>query len=575
MRSFIKQTLASCFGTLLAFFSIVTFAIVVIAIYSNKEKANQQGILHIPLDGLVLDYSINSFNVENFNFSKSSISMWEIRNKLIAAANDKSISGIFLDIQNPDISQDLVIEIMNYLEVFKMSGKKIIAYSYYYNQNSYLLSTISDSIYLNPNGGVDLKGYGMYAPFFNNILEKFGVDINVYYAGKYKGSTEPYRLDHFSQENKFQLRAYLSQLHEILTTKISKNRNIDSSNVEQIISDHISYDADYMLKNRIVDRLLFYDEFEEELQKIFNKSDLVPFKSYTNRENKKEKNKIALVFAEGEIVWGNSESGTIGQEKYAKIFQDIRKDEDIKSVVIRFDSPGGNGYASDLLHREISLMKKAGKKVYASFGSMAASGAYYMAVACDTIIASDNSLTGSIGVYIMLPTFNKLLNEKLEIEVDSVSSSRNALGYNALFAISEKEQQNLKSETEKLYDLFLDRVSKGRSIGKDSIHTIAQGRIWSGKDAKDVGLVDELGSLEDALNLIAKNSHLEKYSIETYPKQSKNFTSELISESISQLSISHSYPLELLNSKSVEIQKLMENPTPRMDIPLHSIVTKQ
>lgn len=571
MKSFLKKIAASCLGTLGAFFFIAILAIMVIAIISNKESSPNKGILHIPLDGQITDFSQNSFNLSQIGLSTTNTSLWELRNKISAASKDKKIKAIFLEIKNPKIGQAAATELMEYFEMFKQGGKKIYTYGDYFEQNSYLLSLASDSIFLNPNGGVNLKGYAIYAPFFKSILDKFNIDVNVFYAGKYKGTTEPYRSTEFSEENKYQLRKYLTTLHNRLIYEIASKRNIQEPKVQSIINEHVAYDSEYMLKRNIIDRTLFYDEFESILERDFNTKSLVPLKDYKPKRKKAKGDKIAVVFAEGDINWGYGSAGSIGHQSFIKEFRKIRENKKIKAVIVRLNSPGGNGFASDLLHREIELTKKAGKKVYASFGSIATSGAYYMAAACDSIFTSSNSLTGSIGVYIMLPTADQFINEQLEINLDSVASSENAIPYTMAFPINEAEQKRLKDHTNRLYQQFIRKVSEGRSIEIDSVHEIAQGRLWTGKDAVEIGLADEIKTLEEIILFVKSKSGFEDLGLAIYPEQKMSFSNEILANRMANSKL-------LLNneiSKYIDFQSLMLEPQPLMKIPTYFNVTNQ
>lgn len=566
MKSFFKRASASCFGTILAFLLIVGLLGIAMTIYITKDKPNQKGLLHISISGSIPDHKHTTISFENLQQTGSSTSYWDLRNKIKAASTDKNIKGIYLEVTDADITQSITSEIIELLKEFKSSGKKIYAYSYYYNQNAFLLTSIADSIYLNPNGGIDLKGYGMYAPFFKNLLDKLDIKINMFYAGKYKGSTEPYRLNGFSDQNKFQLRNYLNQIHQHLVKNLAQNRNIEEDRLQKIIDLQNPYDAQFMKEEGLVDDLLFYDEFEILLERDFKTKELVPLAQYKKSDNVKNKGEIALVFAEGEISWGEAEN-SINHKKYSKIFQEIKKDDHVKAVVLRLNSPGGSGYTSDLLHREIKLLQKSGKRVYASIGSMATSGAYYIASACDSIITTENSMTGSIGVYIMLPSFDQFLKNKVGISVDSVATAKNTIAYNTFFPISENETENLQKETEELYQQFINKVSEGRKISRDSVHQIAQGRIWTGTEAVSLGLADCIGSLESSLQLVAEKNGLSVQSIKVYPNESSSILNRVVSESVRSGTFLQNMNLNFLEQKTTELQKLMKNPTPSMSFP--------
>lgn len=574
MKVFFKNVFSSCLGSILAFALVTLFGIFLFSYYNNKDKPNQSGLLHLKIEGDIAEYGSPSLNLSQLPHSSGNTSLWDIRNKLKAASQDKKIKGIFIEVRQNNLTQALSSEIISYLEEFKSSGKKIFSYSNYYSQNGYLICSIADSIFLNPNGGVDLKGYGMYAPFFNQIFEKLDVDINIYYAGKYKGSTEPYRLDRFSDENKFQLRTYLQQVHDYLVTNIAENRSVSPTKIQSIIEKPKPYDAEIMKNYGLIDDLLYYDQFENTLESNFGTRSLVNFSEYKIKEKKVKKGNLAIVFAEGSINWGTG-SSSIAHEDYTKIFSEIRKDENIKVVLLRLNSPGGSGYASDLLHREIELLREAGKKVYASIGAMATSGAYYMAAACDSIYAAENSLTGSIGVYIMIPTFDRAIKNNLHLTVDSVTTSKNTIAYNALFPLSENEEENLTYKTDQLYSQFLSKVAKGRQMDKDEVHKIAQGRLWTGKDAQRIGLVDKIENFDKTLVHITSIHDLDINSARVYPQNNKSLPEQILSQNIGNLSFLNSDELKLIKSKGFDIQILTEKPSPQMSFPFPFYVRNQ
>lgn len=571
MKTFVKNTFSSCLGSLLAIGLILLVVIIAISSYTSKNKANQKGILHIPFEGSISDYASSSINLSQLDFTSNALSLWDLKNKISAASKDKNIKGIFLDFKSTSLNQETALELGEYLSEFKETGKKIFAYSYYFDQNAYFLATFADSIFLNPNGGVDLKGYAIYAPFFNSILEELNIDINIYYAGKYKSSTEPYRFDSFTKDNRFQYNAFLGELRSILVNVISSNRKLDKTKVSSIIKVHKVYDAEFMEQEKIVDDLLYNDEFDELMKKEFGDAKLVPFSTYKAKASKTKGAETALVFAEGEIQWGGKQAGAITYEGIAETFKSIKEDDDIRNVVLRINSPGGNGYTSDMIYREIKVLQAKGKKVYASLGPYATSGGYYIAAACDSIFASENTMTGSIGVYIMLPTINRFLENKLQISVDSIKTDEHAVSYTPLMGISENQNKELIEQTENLYNQFLDRVSEGRKIDKDSVRAIAQGRIWTGKKAKEIGLVDGIMNLSEILDF----ANFSKTGLKVYPEQKHSFQDQLMNSGLEKFKIRGKNDIKFIQAKVAEIQKIMEKPTPSMKIPCRFFVTNQ
>jgi protease-4 len=568
MKPFVKNTASSCLGSLIAFSIIILIIFLVVSSYTAKNKPNQAGILHIPIQGNIQDFSKASIDFNKLEFSTSSTSLWSLSKKIKHAEEDPKISGIFLDVKSTSISQQTVTEISQLLTEFKATGKKIYAYSYYYDQNAYLLSTVADSMYLNPNGGVDLKGYALFSPLFKSLLDELDIEINIYYAGKYKSGTEPYRLDSFTAENKFQYRTYFNQLRQELVHTVAKNRGIDKLAVDDMIKSAKSYDAKYILEKGFVDRLYYNDEFNAVLERDFENAELVPISTYKIKQPSSKNANTAIVFAEGEIMWGQSGVGSITYGGISKSFKEIAKDDKIKNVILRINSPGGNGYTSDLIYREIEVLKESGKKVYASLGPYATSGGYYIAAACDSIFAEENTLTGSIGVYIMLPSINRFLKNKARINVDSIATDKGAIPFTPFLSISEEQSKQFIDNTEKLYEQFLSRVSKGRGMPKDSVHAIAQGRVWSGKDAKKIGLVDHNMGLTDLIRRTAG----ENPDLKIYPKQDLSLPEQIIAQGLPGVEVSEKSDFFELKSKVIELQNIMKKPEPAMKIPFDYFV---
>ncbi|GLR19687.1 signal peptide peptidase SppA [Portibacter lacus] len=570
MNKFLKNILSSCLGSLLAITIIILTTAIIITSYTSKSKPNQKGILHINVNGAVSDFQSGEFNFADLNFNEKKLHLWDLRNKIFAASTDDKIKAIFLEFDNAQISQELTMEIAQYLTDFRKNGKKVFSYSYYYNQNAYLLSSYGDRVILNPNGSIDLKGYAIYSPFFSSLLEKLNIDINIYYAGKYKSSTEPYRLNEFSEENKFQTRIYLNQLKETLLNSIYETRAIDKDILNEILDGSNYYDAEMLKKVNIIDDVMYLDEFKQLLKDEFETNEFVSFSDYEIPKSKIKHPKNAIVFAEGEIIWDGSGVG-VSNGKLAKTFKKIKEDEDIETVVLRINSPGGNGYASDLIYHEIQALRKDGKKVYASLGEYAASGGYYIASACDSIFASENTLTGSIGVYLMLPTIDRFLENELLVSVDSIKSNKNAIGYSPLMSIDANEEKKLIYQTEKLYQLFLERVSEGRGISKDSIHELAQGRIWTGKDALGNGLVDDLKSLDEVLEMLNSRST----GIRVYPEENASVLDQLMENGVGNFAASSKNEIKFINSHMIEFNNLLKKPEPMMRLIKGSFVTIQ
>jgi protease-4 len=437
-----------------------------------------------------------------------------------------------------------LLQLRESLDSFKRSGKFLYAYADSYSQSAYYLSSVADSVFLNPNGDVGLQGFGTVIPFFKKMLDKVGVDFNVFYAGDYKSATEPFRRENMSPENRLQTKEFLTDMLSVMKSEISESRKIDEPTLDAIMSDLKGRNAKLALENKLVDGLMYWDEFETIVRNKakIDKGEKINYLSLDDynflaqlTEKGSYKNKIAVVYAEGEVAYNSPQKGNIDNKRYLKIFDKIKRDDKIKAVVLRVNSGGGSALTSDIIWREVENLKAKGIPVIASFGDYAASGGYYIAAGADTIVASPNTLTGSIGVFSMLPNFRKLMNDKLGIGFDSVRTHDLTLNLSTIYPLSEKEKQYVTESTNDIYAQFLDRVSKGRGMPVDSVHKYAQGRVWTGNKAKEIGLVDVIGFLKDAVNIAAKKAKLEpNYKVVEYPQIQKTMIEQIMENVIRQ-----------------------------------------
>jgi protease-4 len=341
-----------------------------------------------------------------------------------------------------------------------------------------------------------------------------------------------------SEFNRIQTREFLADMKEIMVEQLHKNRKLPVEDINRIIAGMEGRTGKLALQNKLVDALYYKDELDDLLRtklgiKEGKKIKTITLSKYSTVADLKEnssKDKIAIIYAEGEIVYGSNDPGVVSEKKYLQMLQKVRNDKSVKAVVLRVNSPGGNAFTSDVIWRELELIKKAGKPLIASFGDYAASGGYYIAAGADHIVAQPNTLTGSIGVFMMFPDATKLMNEKLGIRVDTVKTDEFAAGFTPLLKLSEREKALLQESTLDIYDLFLDRVSKGRKLSLDSTKIIAQGRVWTGRAAQKIGLVDELGNLDQAIKIAAKKAGLEDFKTVEYPFIKEDFASTLLKE---------------------------------------------
>ena len=541
MKSFFPTFFASCLGVFAAF-ALCIFILIGISIssISQKESYGDNTILKLKLEEFIPEKSDN-VNQQSVFFGGSSetIGLRRILTLLEAASEDKKIKGILIENNSIGVGQATVLSLMAGLQKFKESGKFIYTYADSHSQSSYLLCSVADSMFINPQGGVDLKGYGAAIPFFKNMLDKVGIEMNIFYAGNFKSGTEPYRLNEMSDFNRLQTRTFLEDMQEIMIKKIAENRNLTPEKINNIMANLEGRTGKKALENGLVDALFYKDQLEDFLRqklgiKEGKKLKMVSLSEYNTiadiDDKGKGKNKIAIIYAEGEIIYGSNEPGIISEKKYINMLTKIRNDKNIKAVVLRVNSPGGNAFTSDVIWRELEKIKEAGKPLIASFGDYAASGGYYIAAGADRIVAQPNTLTGSIGVYMMFPNATKLLNEKIGVNFDTIKTHEFATGFSPTNNLSEKEKALLQESTYEIYDLFIDRVSKGRKLSVDSTKVIAQGRVWTGKRAIEIGLVDELGGLDEAIAIAAEKGGLTDYKTVEYPFIEEDFIATIVRE---------------------------------------------
>ena len=515
-------------GFVLTFFFIfILLAAIVGAASGDKEVSlENNSVLILNLDESINDRS-NDNPFANFNFGSMSggkqIGLNDILDNIGKAAADEHIKGIFLDISSIPSGIASIEEIRNALIDFKKSGKFIYAYSEAFTQPSYYLASVADKIYLHPTGMAELKGLRSEVLFFKGTLDKLGVEPQVFRHGKFKSAVEPFIQDKLSDANREQIRSYIGSIWNHMVDGIAKGRKLSTSQVQEIASKMLVTNAPAAVEFKLVDELKYRDEVLEILQKKTEAKsiDEIEFVSINkmvdvkDTRDKSGKDKIAIIFAEGEIVDGQGKEGQVGSIEFSKAIRKARLDDKVKAVVLRINSPGGSALASETIWREVMLTKKV-KPVIASMGNVAASGGYYIAAPCDSIVASPTTITGSIGVFGLFFNAKQLVNN-IGVTVDTVKTNPFADIMTSSRAVTAQESEVIQREVERIYDNFITRVSEGRKISKANVDSIAQGRVWSGADAKRIGLVDVFGGLDKAIEIAAKKAGLTKYRIQELP----------------------------------------------------------
>ena len=536
MKQFLKFTLASCLGLFICFIIVGFLGTISIGLLASMGSAPQvnvkdKSVLEIELDKPIPEIT-NNIPVDFSDFRYEPIlGLSDIVNTIQTAGDDDKIEGILLNLSMNSVGFASADVIRDALQEFREKGKFVAAYSEDFTEGMYYMSSAADRVFMNPNGMLEFNGFAVQIPYFKEMLDKLEIEMEVYYAGKFKGGSEPYRLTKMSDENRFQIKEFLNDIYDNFLDDIAESRGMTVDQLNALADKDVVKDAETALEDGLIDEIAYWDQVKEyfadkmdgDKDKI-NRIELVDY-YLANKEtsNFKIKDKIAVLYAEGTILDGKGENQQIASEDYMKMINKIRKDEKVKAVVLRVNSPGGSAKASDNILRELNLVKDEGKPVVVSMGNVAASGGYYISCQADKIYAEKNTITGSIGVYSMLPILENFMENKLGINYDSVSTGKNSLGINPFFDSSDNVAAALQGYTDKVYEQFLSRVAKGRNMSRDEVHEIAQGRVWTGVRAQENGLVDELGSLEDAIETAAELAGLDEYRLTNYPKLKEPF----------------------------------------------------
>lgn len=531
MKQFFKFLFASCLGTIVALVVLSLIGVGIIStVASQADKVKPIGansVLHLKLNQMLPELT-NNAEIDPFDLENQKVlGISDISYAIDQAAQDDRIQGIFVEVDMLPAGFASAGVIREALDQFKAkSGKFIIAYSKYYTQGAYYLASVADEIYVHPVGVVDFRGFAAQIPFFKTMLDKLGVKMQVFYAGKYKSATEPYRRTDMSPENKEQLREYIMAFYDKLLNDISASRNISKTELHRIADNYLAGNVEQARELGIVDFVGYRDDALasmrtkmglDEDDKIKTVTLLEVYNNHPRRVDLSVKDKIAVVYAEGTIVDGEGGLGSVGDDKYVKIINDLREDDKVKAVVLRVNSPGGSAMSSESIWRSLTRLKEAGKPLVVSMGDYAASGGYYIASPADSIFTQDATLTGSIGVFSMIPSLQDLLSQKVGITFDSVKTGHFATGINIINDLDERESRFMQARTDELYRLFKTRVSEGRDISPERVEEIAQGRVWVGEKAVELGLADKVGGLDEAIASAAHLADLEDYRISNYP----------------------------------------------------------
>lgn len=513
-KTFLASLLAFFVANFVWFFLFIIIVAGIAAIGSSTTIVEPKSVLKIDLSESIVDQPVNDplagFDPMSMNVQKS-VSNMQVMNAIESAAQDDNIEGIYINLTGAGTaSAALLEEVRDYITAFKESGKFVVAYGEVYSQGGYYLASVADSIYLNPVGEMEWRGLAAQVMFYKGLLDKLGVEPQVFRHGTFKSAIEPYILNKMSPENRTQMETYVNSIWGTMVADIAKERNLSIDSLNMFATDLSAMMAEDALANRMVDGLKYEDEVEDILREkleldadeditFVTLGEYIAANPYTPSYSD---NKIEVIYAEGQIVQGASEQGTLGSSTLADQLAEARLDEEVKAVVLRVNSPGGSALASEVIWREMELLRQQ-KPVIVSMGDYAASGGYYISAPADAIIANATTLTGSIGVFGLMFNAEKALNNKLGITIDVAKTNPSADMGMPFRAVSSSERAHIMRGIEQVYTTFVNHVADGRNMTFDSVDAIGQGRVWTGNDGNRIGLVDEIGGLKYAIAVAA------------------------------------------------------------------------
>ena len=558
MWQFFKYTLATLMGLFLFLIISILMILGIGAAMSGGEsefEVKENSILKLDLNRPIVENASteedNPFaTIPNpFFESTEKIGLIQILSALERARIDNNVKGIYLDVSFPMAGYAKLTEIRNALEKFKRSGKFIYAYANSYSEKAYYIASVADEAYLNPSGLLDFNGISVQYMFYKKAFDKLEIEPLVFRVGQYKSAVEPFIRENMSPENKMQTQSFISSINREVFSKISLSKKISANKLNQIADSLLAMNPVHAEKLGMI-KLGYWDQFESLLKsavKIKEKSDLtyVKLADYLKAKNPiktvEGTDKIGVLVAEGEIVGSRGGDENIGSEDFVKELRKLRDNKSIKAIVLRIDSPGGSSLASDEMWREIELAKKV-KPIVASMSDYAASGGYYMAMGTNTIVAQPTTVTGSIGIFAQWLNIDRFLSNKIGITQDYVNTHANSNFMNSLGELTEFQKSVIQNMVNQGYETFTSKAASGRKMSIEKLKSLAGGRVWTGIQAKEIGLVDELGGLDVAIEIAAKKGKLKPgaYKVVVYPK-AKSFLDQLISSAMSESSLTQKF----------------------------------
>jgi len=538
MKQFFKFLFASILGTLLSvliMFFVLMGIIAGIASSSDEEATmiKENSVLKLSLDYAIPERTSND-PFRNFDFASmegtNNEGLNDILKSIRHAATDDNIKGIYIDISIMPNSYATLKEIRDELVEFKKSKKFVYAYGEIIEEHGYYIASVADKVYMNPSGTMLLDGFAYSTTYVKGMLDKIGVEAELIRHGKFKAAGEPLIADKMSDENRKQIESFMGSVYREFINSIAASRKITPEEFENICNKLLVQKPEDAKQLKLIDGLLYHDEVDAELHKKLGIEEkekieyvtIADYKSKAKEGKASAKDKIAVIYAVGEIVDGEGSEDNVGSAPTAAAIAKARKDSAVKAVVLRINSPGGSALASDVIWREVVLTKKV-KPVIVSMGAVAASGGYYIAAPADVIYAEPNTITGSIGVFGMFINAQKLLNDKLGLKFEKVKFGEFSDLGSPDRPMTAAEKVVVQGMIDRIYDDFVSKVSEGRKLTKEQVDSIAQGRVWAGADAKKLGLVDEFGGLKEAIAAAAKKANITEYRISNLPEEKDPF----------------------------------------------------
>ena len=539
--NFFKSFFASCLGSIVAMVAVIGGFLLIMSLSGGDDVIIQEGsVLHLDLDVPIVEtereLSFTGFSLFGAG-ERRPVGLAQLRQTIQHAKTDDKVKGIYLTVSSPGAGYAVVDEIRRALEDFKADGKWIIAFSEGYSERAYFLASVADKIYLHPEGEMEFNGLAAQVTFYKRTFDKLGIKPEIFRVGDFKSAVEPLMLEKMSDSSRLQLTELIESVNDVLIESVSSARNIPRERVKEISDKMLVRKPLQATEYGLIDSLAYVDQVEDVLKARAgsDKLRLVTYGTYKKsvKPVTSAKNEIAVVVAEGSIVDGEAGAGqeVIASKSFIKLLRKVREDDDVKAIVLRINSGGGSSLASDAMWREITLAAQS-KPVIASMSDYAASGGYYMAMACDTIVAQPNTITGSIGVFGVLFDISGFTEGKLGITYEELRTGE--VGELTVFQqrpLTAVERSIWQRRTEDVYDTFTKKAAAGRKTSQEAIKAVASGRVWTGTQARAHGLVDIVGSFNDAVTVAAASARVsDDYKVKFYPRYTPSFVEQLVTE---------------------------------------------